>query len=411
MKRVFDMVTTIDNLSSQHDWDIVKTFYSYYQNYDPFFYQKIVSQPEKTEDIFGQPSSELEYQCKPAELLMVEVLGDKDMLLAPIKEYGEVREEETKRYFYHEDHLGSANWITESSGIPVQYIHYAPYGELIDNQQATQYDERYKFTGKERDWETGYDFFGARYLWSDAGIWTSVDPLAGDYPWISPYAYAAWNPVKYVDKDGRSFSDFDEDGNYLGTSHDNWWHNTFVGQKGRVLDSNGDVANEFYFADPIHDVAGLKSGELTKLQIVNESDILTMLNKAGAFDDSKNTHNVALLVRYKYILKEGKGLGNLDFAESATGMGSIYGLDTYNSLYMVGNVAYNPRNFGNFLFGAAGVSLGYLPLELLLGAHYNSLVNFSTNGGYKPQLDSKDDQISIILGIIHAYLNQYPSSK
>ena len=33
-------------------------------------------------------------------------------------------------------------------GAPIQYIHYAPYGELIDNQQATQYDERYKFTGK-----------------------------------------------------------------------------------------------------------------------------------------------------------------------------------------------------------------------------------------------------------------------
>ncbi len=79
---------------------------------------------------------------------MVEVLGDKDMLLAPIKEYGEVREEETKRYFYHGDHLGSANWITDVGGNPIQYIHYAPYGELIDNQQATQYDERYKFTGK-----------------------------------------------------------------------------------------------------------------------------------------------------------------------------------------------------------------------------------------------------------------------
>lgn len=54
-----DMVTTIDNLSSPHDQDIIKAFYSYYQNYDPFFYQKIVSQPEKTEDIFGKPSSDL----------------------------------------------------------------------------------------------------------------------------------------------------------------------------------------------------------------------------------------------------------------------------------------------------------------------------------------------------------------
>ena len=74
---------------------------------------------------------------------------------------------------------------------------------MIDNQQATQYDERYKFTGKERDWETGYDFFGARYWWL-AGTWLSVDPLADKYPNISPYAYAAWNPVKYIDPDGRA---------------------------------------------------------------------------------------------------------------------------------------------------------------------------------------------------------------
>ena len=142
-----DIVTTIDKLSSQHDWDIVKTFYSYYQNYDPFRHQGTVGSLVPTEDIEGKTSPELEYQCKPAELLMVEVLGDKDMLLAPIKEYGEVREEKEK-FFYHGDHLGSANWITDYTGTPIQYIHYAPYGELIDNQHATQYDERYKFTGK-----------------------------------------------------------------------------------------------------------------------------------------------------------------------------------------------------------------------------------------------------------------------
>ena len=65
------------------------------------------------------------------------------------------------------------------------------------------YDERYKFTGKERDAETGYDFFGARFFWSALGHWLSVDPLADKYPWISPYAYAAWNPIKYVNPDGK----------------------------------------------------------------------------------------------------------------------------------------------------------------------------------------------------------------
>ena len=132
-----------------HDDEIKKAFDKPYLNYDPFRHQGTVGSLVPTEDISGKTSPELEYQCKPAELLMVEVLGDKDMLLAPIKEYGEVREEKEK-FFYHGDHLGYANWITDYTGAPIQYIHYAPYGELIDNQQATQYDERYKFTGKER---------------------------------------------------------------------------------------------------------------------------------------------------------------------------------------------------------------------------------------------------------------------
>ena len=104
---------------------------------------------------------------------------------------------------YHGDHLGSASWITERHGVPVQYIHYAPYGELLAYQRPCNYDERYKFTGKERDYESGYDFFGARFYSSIFGHWLSVDPLTEKYPNISGYAYCGWNPVKYVDPDGK----------------------------------------------------------------------------------------------------------------------------------------------------------------------------------------------------------------
>ena len=85
-------------------------------------------------------------------------------------------------------------------------IHYAPYGELLASQHTygSNYDERYKFTGKERDAESGYDYFGARYLLSDASIWLSVDPLANKYPNISPYAYCGWNPLNRIDPKGRS---------------------------------------------------------------------------------------------------------------------------------------------------------------------------------------------------------------
>ena len=61
----------------------------------------------------------------------------------------------------------------------------------------------FPFTGKERDRETGFSYFGARYYDSDlSGLFLSVDPMADKYPSLSPYAYCAWNPVKLVDPDG-----------------------------------------------------------------------------------------------------------------------------------------------------------------------------------------------------------------
>ena len=62
----------------------------------------------------------------------------------------------------------------------------------------------FTFTGKEKDPETGYSYFGARYLEHELmSMWLSVDPMADKYPSISPYAYCAWNPVKLVDPNGR----------------------------------------------------------------------------------------------------------------------------------------------------------------------------------------------------------------
>ena len=60
------------------------------------------------------------------------------------------------------------------------------------------------FTGKERDEETGYGYFGARYMDHElTTMWLSVDPMADKYPSISPYAYCAWNPIVIIDPDGR----------------------------------------------------------------------------------------------------------------------------------------------------------------------------------------------------------------
>ena len=57
-------------------------------------------------------------------------------------------------------------------------------------------------SGKEKDSETGYHYFGARYYNSDLNLWLSVDPMSDKYPSLSPYNYCAWNPMKLVDPNG-----------------------------------------------------------------------------------------------------------------------------------------------------------------------------------------------------------------
>ena len=124
-------------------------------------------------------------------------------------------------YFYHSDHLGSASWITDAAGTPIQHLQYLPYGEPFVNQRAagSTYSERFRFTGKERDAETGFGYFGARYMDHELmTMWLSVDPLADKYPNISPYNYCMWNPMKLVDPDGNDV-----------VASDDWYKNKETG--------------------------------------------------------------------------------------------------------------------------------------------------------------------------------------
>jgi RHS repeat-associated protein len=76
-----------------------------------------------------------------------------------------------------------------------------------------------KFTGKERDTESGLDYFGARYYASSMGRWMSPDLLnvtekrmMNPSSTLNKYAYAADNPLKYFDPDGQDITIFYESG-------------------------------------------------------------------------------------------------------------------------------------------------------------------------------------------------------
>ena len=128
---------------------------------------------------------------------------------------------EDECYWYYPDHLGSASWVSDKAGKGIQHLYYLPWGEELANQRSTNYEARYTFSGKERDEETGYSYFGARHYNSDLSIWLSVDPMSDKYPSTSPYTYCANNPVRLVDPNGREIGEFIADGEIIGNDGKN----------------------------------------------------------------------------------------------------------------------------------------------------------------------------------------------
>jgi RHS repeat-associated protein len=100
-------------------------------------------------------------------------------------------------------------------GWPVSSDTFYPYGQ---EQNPTADPNHYKFTGKERDSESGLDYFGARYYASSMGRWMSPDwadkPEAVPYSDLTNpqslnlYGYVNNNPLSKADKDGHCAEDF-----------------------------------------------------------------------------------------------------------------------------------------------------------------------------------------------------------
>ncbi|HEX4966044.1 MAG TPA: RHS repeat-associated core domain-containing protein, partial [Thermoanaerobaculia bacterium] len=103
------------------------------------------------------------------------------------------------------NHLGSASLELDDQAEVISYEEYFPYGSTAYQAVRSQIEtpKRYRYTGKERDEESGLHFYGARYYASWLPRFLSVDPMAKRYLGQSPYGYAANNPTTLVDVRGE----------------------------------------------------------------------------------------------------------------------------------------------------------------------------------------------------------------
>jgi RHS repeat-associated protein len=132
--------------------------------------------------------------------------------------------------YYHLDALGSVRAVTNQSGAVVRTHDYRPFGE---GENPAAGSEPTRFTSKERDAESGLDYFGARYYASRTGRFTTVDPLMGtELALVDPqrwnrYSYVGNRPTRLLDPDGRGWA-------------------SALFKVGKAVYKGADIASEFY---------------------------------------------------------------------------------------------------------------------------------------------------------------------
>jgi RHS repeat-associated protein len=103
------------------------------------------------------------------------------------------------RYQFN-NHLGSAILELDDQAQIISYEEYYPYGSTSYQgvRSQTEAPKRYRYTGKERDEQTGLCYHGARYCAPWLGRWLSPDPV-GTVDGMNLYEYGRDNPLRFSD--------------------------------------------------------------------------------------------------------------------------------------------------------------------------------------------------------------------
>ena len=115
-----------------------------------------------------------------------------------------VKQQTLWRYQY-DNHLGSATAELDDTAGVISYEEFHPYGTSayrLLSSAAEAPAKRYRFTGMERDEETGLSYHAARYLIPQLGRWISCDPI-GVAGAMCLYEYCSGNPARFTDRSGH----------------------------------------------------------------------------------------------------------------------------------------------------------------------------------------------------------------
>jgi RHS repeat-associated protein len=107
-------------------------------------------------------------------------------------------------HYYHYDALGSVVAMTNSSGTVVQLYEYSVYGQVAASD--ADHPNRFMFTGREFDKDTGLYYYRARYYHPEIGRFLQTDPVGYDAG-LNLHGYCGNNPIIRIDPFGRDWFD------------------------------------------------------------------------------------------------------------------------------------------------------------------------------------------------------------
>ncbi|MGD1958295.1 MAG: RHS repeat-associated core domain-containing protein [Fulvivirga sp.] len=291
--------------------------------------------------------------------------------------------------------------VTVEESKIIQTADYYPFGmEMAGGyQRITARENKFKYNGKELQEETGWLDYGARMYQPEIGRFFTQDRFAEKYYGLSPYQYAANNPIRYIDVNGDSIDVYDPSGNLVMTLDDGkekvtgmYFQKSKTNKKGKTTYSNGV---SFEYNDAELDREGAKNDGL-KVRFADR-DINGIMEKSGVNSDAAQDSP------WSYIERESRPKGDESILSGkSSGKMDYLNYTKYGYLNIVrgpngDRVAYNDFDYGNFLWGMGGKKLGFSYRTLQGASHLNNAVNSKSDNPGVPYriLDSNADQRAI----------------
>jgi RHS repeat-associated protein len=261
----------------------------------------------------------------------------------------------------------------------------------------------YMFTGKERDAESGLDYFGARYYASTMGRFMSPDwaakaepvPYAklGDPQTLNLYGYVKNNPLSRIDPDGHDDITYDQHGKEIDrqNKHGFWWHTVHNDNYSiNVRNQNYKLVGQ---GGPLRD---LGKGSYNVMDAKSTANLMnTMVNQHGAANTGEHPD-------IGTITDQSRSHGGWDFKSTA-----------FNSadLYIIGGNAYHADYVGNMIWGGIMASYGVPESTPHAGAGAQQVVH-DIGSGHWPSgtIGSGGDQ-PLDYEAIHRGYEQWPTPQ